>query len=125
MRANIVSLNSSSALLGCGVMPFALIFITRGDFFEGHLTEKIRKELALVFRHESFYCITDMRTVHFPCMVLVFFIALCWFRFEHVKSRLYFLVCVVSNIVREILILIAVLEYCSNRNLDMNNEVSG
>jgi len=37
MSANVVSLNSSSALLGCAVMHFALIFITIGDVFEGHL----------------------------------------------------------------------------------------
>ena len=73
MSANVVSLNSSSTLLGGGVMHFALIFITIRDFFEGHLIERISKQLALVLRCESFYCITDMRTVHFSCMALFFF----------------------------------------------------
>lgn len=62
MSANVVSLNSSSTLLGGGVMHFALIFITIGDFFEGHLIERISKQLALVLRCESFYCITDNDT---------------------------------------------------------------
>ena len=73
MSANVVSLNSSSTLLGCGEMHFVLIFITIGDFFEGHLIERIREQLALVLRFESFYCITDMRTVHCPCVVLFSF----------------------------------------------------
>lgn len=111
MSANVVSLNSSSLLLECGLMYFTLIFITIGDFFQGCLIEKIRKQLTFVLRCASFYCITRMKTVHFPCMVLFFFqCSVLDFSLENVRGRTVFPVNVVSNSIREILILMGVLE---------------
>lgn len=103
---------------------FCIDFITVGDFFEGHLIGRISKQLALVLRRESFCCIPDILFM-FPAWLRVPVAALCCFRFKHVRVGLYFLVRVVSNSIREILILTGVLECCNNTNADVNNEVGG